>query len=95
MKKIFAITLCLSVIALFAFQKKDSVANAMELIEVTVKKDLASKFNILYEPVDIDQKCYLLKGLFPPEAFLIFSNSSMSSKSFGLPAAFLQAIKWL
>lgn len=49
-------------------KKKDSIANAMELIEVTVKKDLASKFNMLYEPADIDQKCYMLKSLFPHDA---------------------------
>ncbi len=49
-------------------KKKDSIANAMELIEVTVKKDLASKFNILFEQVDIDQKYYLLKGLFSHDA---------------------------
>ncbi|HLF46758.1 MAG TPA: MFS transporter [Chitinophagaceae bacterium] len=49
-------------------KKKDTIANAMELIEVTVKKELASKFNTLYEPADIDQKCYLLKGMFPQQA---------------------------
>ncbi|HLG39151.1 MAG TPA: hypothetical protein VI461_05755, partial [Chitinophagaceae bacterium] len=49
-------------------KNKDSIANAMELIEVTVKKDLASKFNTLYEPAEIDQKCYSLKGLFPHQA---------------------------
>jgi hypothetical protein len=49
-------------------KKKDSIANAMELIEVTVKKDLASKFNLLFESADIEQKCYMLKSLFPHEA---------------------------
>ena len=49
-------------------KQKDSIANAMELIEVTVKKELAAKFNTLYEAVDIDQKCYSLKSLFPHEA---------------------------
>jgi ATP:ADP antiporter, AAA family len=48
-------------------KKKESVANAMEVIEVTVKKDLASKFNILFEPTDIEHRCSSLKIFLPTE----------------------------
>lgn len=48
--------------------KKDSVANAMEVIDMIVKKDLASKFNTLYEPTDLEHRCYSLKALLPHEA---------------------------
>jgi hypothetical protein len=49
-------------------KKKESVANAMEVIEVTVKKDLAAKFNILFEPTDIEHRCSSLKNFLPYEA---------------------------
>jgi hypothetical protein len=48
--------------------KKESVANAMEVIEVTVKKELASTFNILFEPTDIEHRCYSLKSFLTQEA---------------------------
>ncbi len=48
-------------------KKKESAANAMEIIELIVRKDLASDFNILFEQTDIDQRCYLLKSFLPHE----------------------------
>ncbi|GAO41315.1 hypothetical protein [Flavihumibacter petaseus] len=43
--------------------RKDNIANALEIIELTVKKDLGKYFNILYESVPIERKCDLLKML--------------------------------
>ncbi|HKC37623.1 MAG TPA: hypothetical protein VKB95_16215, partial [Chitinophagaceae bacterium] len=46
-------------------KKKESVANAMELIEMTVKKELALPFNKLYEPADIEYRSNSLKSFLP------------------------------
>ena len=48
-------------------KKKESVANAMELIDMIVKKDLAIPFNKLYEPTDIEYRSNSLKSLLPPD----------------------------
>ena len=48
-------------------KKKENVANAMELLEMTVKKELAMPFNLLYEPGDIEQRFNSLKNFLPPE----------------------------
>ena len=42
----------------------DSTANAMEIIEVTVKKDIGRSFNTLFEATSIEQRCQSLRGLF-------------------------------
>ncbi|ULQ58278.1 hypothetical protein KJS94_08730 [Flavihumibacter rivuli] len=42
---------------------KESIANAMEIIEVTAKKDFGRVFNTLYEVSDIDHRCDTLKSL--------------------------------
>lgn len=46
-------------------KKKESVANAMELIDMIVKKELAVPFNKLYEPADIEYRSNSLKNLLP------------------------------
>ena len=46
-------------------KKKEHVANAMELLEMTAKKEFAMPFNFLYEPGDIDQRLNSLKGFLP------------------------------
>ena len=46
-------------------KKKESVANAMELIDMIVKKELAIPFNKLYEPADIEYRSQSLKSFFP------------------------------
>lgn len=46
-------------------EKKETIANAMEVIEMTVRKDLALHFNNLYESTDIDHRCLVLKNLLP------------------------------
>jgi len=48
-------------------KKKDNVANAMELLEMTVKKELATPFNLLYEPGDVEQRYNSLKSFLPKE----------------------------
>lgn len=50
-------------------KKKDTAANALEVIEMTVKKELAVKFNTIYEPAELDHKCYALKTLLPHTTF--------------------------
>jgi hypothetical protein len=45
-------------------KNKENVANAMELLEMTVKKDLAIPFNFLYEPGDVEQRYNSLKSFF-------------------------------
>ena len=47
-------------------KKKESVANAMELIDMIVKKELAIPFNKLYEPADIEYRSQSLKSFLPP-----------------------------
>ncbi|ULQ50668.1 HEAT repeat domain-containing protein [Flavihumibacter fluvii] len=43
--------------------QRSSIANAMEIIELTVRKDIGKYFNILYEDVPLDRKCDDLKFL--------------------------------
>jgi len=51
-------------------KKKESVANAMEVIEMTVKKELAMPFNLLYEPADIEHRYNSLKKFLPQDKIL-------------------------
>ena len=48
-------------------KNKENVANAMELLEMTVRKDLAIPFNFLYEPGDVEQRYNSLKNLLPAD----------------------------
>ncbi len=48
-------------------KNKENVANAMELLEMTVKKDLAIPFNFLYEPGDVEQRYNSLKNFLPAD----------------------------
>src|SRR6186997_2403007 len=48
-------------------KKKESVANAMELIDMIVKKELAIPFNKLYEPADIEYRSNSLKNFLPAD----------------------------
>lgn len=43
--------------------QKESIANAMEIIELTVRKDIGRYFNIIYEKIPLDRKCDDLKAL--------------------------------
>jgi ATP:ADP antiporter, AAA family len=48
---------------------KESIANAMEIIELTVKKDLGRQFNNLFEITSIEQRCNALGSLFTGRPF--------------------------
>ena len=49
--------------------KKGAAANALELIEVTIKKEYASTFNTIFEESDIAYRCSLLKKVIPASVF--------------------------
>ena len=49
--------------------KKEASANALELIEVTIKKEYASTFNTIFEESDIAYRCSLLKKVMPASVF--------------------------
>jgi hypothetical protein len=51
-------------------KKKENVANAMEVIEMTVKKELAMPFNKLYEPADIEYRANSLRNFLPHDKIL-------------------------
>jgi ATP:ADP antiporter, AAA family len=50
----------------FDLNTKESVANALELINVTVPKEFAVPFSIIYENASIDDKCMQLRNFVPP-----------------------------
>ncbi len=52
-----------------AIQKKATIANAMELVDMTVRKDFARPFTVIFESGDIEHRCNSLKDLFPRELF--------------------------
>jgi ATP:ADP antiporter, AAA family len=51
-------------------KSKESIANAMEIIELTVKKDIARNFNILFDETSIDHRCQALRSLFTEKRFV-------------------------
>lgn len=48
---------------------KESIANAMEIIELTVKKDIGRQFNTMFETTSIEQRCASLSSLFTTSEF--------------------------
>ena len=54
--------------------KKEAAANALELIEVTIKKEYASTFNTIFEESDISFRCSLLKKIMPESFFKDIEN---------------------
>jgi hypothetical protein len=50
-------------------KNREQVANAMEIIEMTARKDLAHFFNSLYEMESIDHRCSAIQKLFKGENF--------------------------
>jgi len=48
---------------------KESIANAMEIIELTVKKDIGRQFNTMFETAGIEQRCIALRALFTEKQF--------------------------
>lgn len=50
-------------------RQKESVANAMEIIELTVKKDIGRQFNTMFEIAGIEERCMALRSLFTEKQF--------------------------
>ena len=48
---------------------KESIANAMEIVELLVKKDIGRQFNTMFEKTSIEQRCAALKSLFTEKQF--------------------------
>jgi ATP:ADP antiporter, AAA family len=48
---------------------KESIANAMEIIELTVKKDIGRQFNTMFETTGIEQRCMALRALFTEKQY--------------------------
>jgi hypothetical protein len=48
---------------------KESIANAMEIVELLVKKDIGRQFNTMFEKTTVEQRCAALKSLFTEKQF--------------------------
>jgi hypothetical protein len=55
-------------------RKKEAQANAMELLDMTVKKDFAHYFSTIYEQGDLTHRCAALKNIFPKDSFKKFED---------------------
>ena len=55
--------------AAIEINKKESNANAMELVDMTVKKEFANPFSAAFEHGDLEHRCALLKSIFPKDIF--------------------------
>ncbi|MEP7144225.1 MAG: hypothetical protein ABI707_15180 [Ferruginibacter sp.] len=53
----------------YATGKKESIINAMEIIDITVRKDLAGHFNTIFEPGNISERMHGLRKIYPVEFF--------------------------
>jgi hypothetical protein len=53
----------------YATEKKQSIVNAMEIIDITVRKDLAISFNTIFEPGNIAERMHDLRKIYPVEFF--------------------------
>lgn len=53
----------------FATGSKASIINAMELIDITVKKDIAHKFNTLFEPGNTLERIHDIEKLYSKQSF--------------------------
>jgi ATP:ADP antiporter, AAA family len=62
----------------FKSGKKEAMANAMEIIEMTVRKDMAFHFNLIFETADIEHKAYALRKLYPSSFFTTIENILVS-----------------
>lgn len=50
-------------------KEQDSMANAMEIIEITVKRDIGKHFSRMFETWNVDQRCITLHSLFKGKDF--------------------------
>jgi ATP:ADP antiporter, AAA family len=58
----------------FKSGNKEAAANAMEIIEMTVRKDMAFHFNLIFEGADIEHKAHALRKLYPSSFFTTIEN---------------------
>ncbi|MEP6615092.1 MAG: hypothetical protein ABJA57_00870 [Ginsengibacter sp.] len=66
-------------------KKRDAQANAMELLDMTVKKDFAHYFSTIYEHGDLVHRCAALKNIVPKDEFKSFEhviNGILSEEKF-------------
>lgn len=49
--------------------KKETISNAMEIIDVTVRKDLGKYFTALFEDSGIDERCNALRSVYQEKEF--------------------------
>lgn len=55
--------------AAFWSGKREAIANALEIIEMTVRKDIAGCFNAIFEPAEVEEKVYALQKFYPVRFF--------------------------
>jgi ATP/ADP translocase len=53
----------------YATGKKETIINAMEIIDMSVRKDLGSRFNIIFEPGHITERMHGLRNIYPIQSF--------------------------
>ena len=55
--------------AAIEINKKETNANAIELVDMTFKKEFANPFNAAFEHGDLEHRCALLKNIFPKDIY--------------------------
>ncbi len=55
--------------AAIEINKNEANANAIELVDMTVKKEFANPFNAAFEHGDLEHRCALLRNIFPKDLF--------------------------
>jgi ATP:ADP antiporter, AAA family len=53
----------------YATEKKESIINAMEIIDIAVRKDIGNNFNAIFEPGNIAERMHGLRKLYPVDFF--------------------------
>jgi ATP/ADP translocase len=53
----------------YATEKKESIINAMEIIDISVRKDLGGHFNTIFEPCSMAERLNGLRKIYPMEFF--------------------------
>jgi len=88
--------------AAIEINKKETNANAIELVDMTVKKEFANPFNAAFEKGDLEHRCNLLKGLLPKNPYLdvkvilteVLAGNSTSYNSWTKTCSLYFSRKW-
>lgn len=48
----------------FNQEKKESIANALEIVEIEVPKEISLRFIVAFEPADVSERCHALRQYF-------------------------------